>query len=64
MFKAMVLACSLIEPTDCWEFQDTLGPYSTSKQCYARAVEMSEHIKDNFGSEMNPAKYVCEELKG
>lgn len=64
MFKAMVIACSLVEPTECWEFKDTLGPHATYKQCYARAVEMSEDIKENFGQEMNPAKYECTELTG
>ena len=64
MFKAMVLACSLVNPTDCWEFVDTRGPYASPEICKTRAYEMSGQILAMHGHQMKPIKFKCEKLKG
>ena len=44
MFKAIVLACAIADPTNCIEFHDARGPYPTIEVCKKRALEMSRDI--------------------
>ena len=64
MFKTLVLACSLSVPTDCWEFNDTRGPYATYDQCKARAYEMGNDIMTMQGRDLRPKMFKCLPLKG
>ena len=64
MFKTLVLACSLSVPTDCWEFNDTRGPYETSDQCKARAYEMGNDIMEMPNTDLKPKMFRCIQLKG
>lgn len=64
MFKVIVLACSIVNPEDCWEYTDTRGPYKTRQECVARAYEMGNAIAEiNKGSIM-PQVYKCTVLQG
>ena len=62
MFKLMVLACSLVQPNFCVQFEDTRGPYKTIEQCEQRAYEMSQDIY-NIQPTMRPISYKCKQLK-
>jgi hypothetical protein len=64
MFKTLVLACSLSVPTDCWEFNDTRGPYKTYDQCVSRAYEMGNNIMEMKGYDFKPRNFRCIQLKG
>ena len=64
MFKTLVLACSLSVPTDCWEFNDTRGPYKTYEQCQQRAYEMGNNIMEMAGYDLKPRNFLCIKLKG
>ena len=64
MFKTLVLACSLSVPTDCWEFNDTRGPYKTYDQCSSRAYEMGNNIMEMQGYDLKPKMFRCVKLKG
>lgn len=67
MFKAIVFACSLSSPTDCWEFYDTRGPYETYAQCQNRAYEMGSDIMAMnlpHSIDLQPKKFKCKQLKG
>lgn len=64
MFKTLVLACSLSVPTDCWEFNDTRGPYETYDQCKARAYEMGNNIMEMPSMDLKPINFKCIQLKG
>lgn len=64
MFKALVLACSLAAPTECWEFRDTRGPYKTYEQCKERAYVMGNNIMELQGSDLAPKLFKCIQLKG
>ena len=61
MFKAIVLACSIVNPTDCLEFHDIRGPYETQQQCKARAMEMAQQIGERL--ELMPKAWRCQVLK-
>ena len=64
MFKVIVLACSIFNPTICHEYHDTRGPYDSREQCTSRAYEMGNSIMEvNEGSVM-PRKFRCVLLKG
>jgi len=64
MFKTLVLACSLSVPTDCWEFNDTRGPYKTYDQCKERAYEMGRDIMEMPNMDLRPINFKCLQLKG
>ena len=64
MFKTLVLACSLSVPTDCWEFNDTRGPYETYEQRVSRAYEMGNNIMEMKGYDLKPKMFRCIQLKG
>lgn len=45
MFEAFLLVCLASNPSDCFELEDTRGPYNTKNQCIERSVEMRKAIK-------------------
>ena len=63
MYKAIVLACMLSAPDQCWEFVDTRGPYRTFEACRTRAYEMGNAVRQ-IHTDMTPLKFRCEQLKG
>jgi len=44
MFTTFVKVCSVVAITECTEFEDTLGPYNTRKECEIRAYEMAQDL--------------------
>lgn len=64
MFKVLVLACSIASPTDCWEFHDTRGPYTTRELCQNRAYEMRQAIMEMPGRDLMPRIFRCDKLEG
>jgi len=44
MFEAWILVCSVVAPDLCTEMQDTIGPYSTEKECMLRNDEMAKFV--------------------
>ena len=61
MFKAVVLACIIGAPTECVEFHDIRGPYSTERECRSRAMEMSRDVGEI--ANLMPIKWRCDLLK-
>jgi hypothetical protein len=61
MFKAIVLACAIANPTDCVEFHDVRGPYMTQEECEERAFEMARDIGEKFNDVMAKA-WRCKPL--
>ena len=61
MFKAIVLACSIANPTYCLEWHDVRGPYETQQQCKERAMEMSRAIGERLP--LMPKAWRCQVLK-
>ena len=45
MFKALVMVCSLSDPTNCKIFSDTIKLRETEELCRARIEEMVEVIE-------------------
>ena len=45
MFKALVMVCSLYDPTNCTVFSDTIKLRETEELCRARIEEMVEVIQ-------------------
>lgn len=45
MFEVLVLVCLASNPNNCFEMEDTRGPYETKEQCVERSLEMREAIK-------------------
>lgn len=64
MYKAIVLACLISSPEQCWEFVDTRGPYQTIQQCTARSYEMANAIREIHKGGMEPQQFKCEPLVG
>jgi hypothetical protein len=63
MFKAIVLACAIANPTDCIEFHDTRGPvYSTQEACRERAMEMARDIGE-MAHGLMPISWKCKPLR-
>ena len=64
MFNVIVLACSVFNPTECYEYSNTRGAYPSYELCAARAIEMREQIMEmNEGREFVKA-FRCVELNG
>jgi len=61
MFKAIVLMCAMADPTNCYEFSDTRGPYPTVPMCEARIGEMIPDIA-MMQVEKQTFKYQCKAL--
>jgi len=64
MFKVIVLACSVLVPTDCWEYHDTRGPYETYERCTKRAYVMGNDIAEIHEGKIMPKAFRCESLVG
>jgi len=63
MFKAIVLACAIASPYQCWEYHDTRGPYEQRQQCVSRAYEMGNMIAEIHDGAIMPQSYKCLPLK-
>jgi len=48
MFKAMVLACALHQPSMCAVFEDEYGPYAERAECVERVEEITTVIGNAF----------------
>jgi len=57
MFEVLVLVCLASNPQNCFELQDTRGPYETREQCVARSEEMRESILEM--EDHVPQAYKC-----
>lgn len=64
MFKTIVLACMIANPTQCWEYHDTRGPYADRKRCIARAYEMGNMIAEIHDGAIMPRSFKCRPLSG
>lgn len=64
MFKAIVLACAIASPDQCWEYHDTRGPYETRQRCVSRAYEMGNAIAEMHDGGIMPQSYKCTILQG
>ena len=64
MFKAIVLACMVALPDQCWEYHDTRGPYETRQRCVSRAYEMGNAIAEIHDGTIMPQYYKCKILQG
>ena len=62
MWKAIVLACYIANPTQCIEFEDTRERLTTKEQCVQRTFEMRKDISEML-TEMKPIAYRCTQLK-
>jgi len=62
MFKAILLACAIADPTQCIEFHDVRGPYPTQKECKERAFEMARDVGEMTNTLM-PMSWRCQPLK-
>jgi len=63
MFKAIVLACMVALPDQCWEYHDTRGPYEDREKCVERAHEMGNDIASIHEGAIMPKSYMCKILK-
>jgi len=62
MFKAVVIACAIADPTACITFEDYRGPWPTQRQCEQRAMEMGRDIGEMVHG-MQPKMWRCQTLK-
>ncbi len=58
MFKALVIACAIVNPQMCVTFEDTIEKLETEKQCIERVYEMREDISQEM-PHLKPMKYKC-----
>ena len=64
MFKVLVLACSVFNPTECYEYSNTRGAYPSYELCAERAEEMREAILEINEGREKPQAFRCVKLKG
>ena len=57
MFEVLVLVCLASNPNNCFEMEDTRGPYETKEQCVERSIKMREAI--NEIPDHVPQAYKC-----
>ncbi len=57
MFEVLVLVCLASNPNDCFQIEDTRGPYETKSKCIERSIEMREAI--NKIPDHVPKGYKC-----
>jgi len=62
MFEALVLACLISNPNECYEFVDTRGPYITRSSCIKRTKEMRDSILTM--PDFNPQAFKCRLSEG
>ena len=61
MFKALVLACMVFSPDECWLLEDQRGPYVTYERCEARALEMGRAVHIHMAG-YRPVSWKCQAL--
>ena len=61
MFKALVLACMIFQPTECWQLEDQLGPYRSYERCEKRALEMGSAVHIHMKG-YRPVSWKCQAL--
>lgn len=61
MYKALVMACYIANPTECFEFENTRHPLQTYEACQARAMEMANDIAERLP--MKPVAWKCVPMK-
>ena len=59
MFKALVMVCSLADPTQCTIFEDTIKLRETEELCRVRIEEMVEVIQMTMPAPVE-YKFKCE----
>ncbi len=59
MFKALVMVCSLADPTQCTIFEDTIKLRETEELCMVRIEEMVEVIQMTMPAPVE-YKFKCE----
>ena len=59
MFKALVMVCSLADPTQCAVFEDTIKLRETEELCKIRIEEMVEVIQMTMPTPVE-YKFKCE----
>ena len=59
MFKALVMVCSLADPTQCTIFEDTIKLRETEELCSVRIEEMVEVIQMTMPAPVE-YKFKCE----
>jgi len=64
MFKAIVLACAVYTPHQCYEFHDNLNSYETYEKCAEKAVVMRWDILEKSKGNMMPQSFKCIPVKG
>lgn len=63
MFEVLVLVCLASDPNNCFEMEDTRGPYETRNQCVDRSIEMREAILEMPDHIPQAYKCVYNEIK-
>ena len=63
MFEVLVLVCLASNPNNCFEMEDTRGPYETREQCVERSIEMPEAIEEMPDHIPQAYKCVFNEIK-
>ena len=61
MFKAIVIACAIMNPKMCTVFEDIRDKLETEKQCISRVYEMRRAIAENL-PDLKPMRYKCIKL--
>ena len=61
MFQALVLACMVFQPTECWQLEDQRGPYSSYERCEDRAMEMARSVHVHMKG-YKPVSWKCQAL--
>jgi len=61
MFKALVIACAMMNPEMCITFEDVRDKLETKEQCIDRVYQMREHISQQM-PHLKPMIYKCVQL--
>jgi hypothetical protein len=64
MFKVIVLACSVFNAAECYEYHDTRDIYETYEQCQQRAIVMRKDIMEINEGRLMPKAFRCVPVKG
>ena len=63
MFEVLVLVCLASNPNNCFEMEDTRGPYETKEQCVERSIKMREAINEIPDHVSQAYKCIHNEIK-
>lgn len=61
MFKALVIACALMNPKICITFEDVRDKLETEEQCIERVYQMRDDISQQM-PHLKPMTYKCVQL--